>query len=112
MSMTMERLFNPNEVRRTSEIPTDARVLKRSNDVFFTSASNDSTQGLQTELFDRVSPDEHTRVLTPQDVRQEIEQYEARFGISSAELLDSVRQGTAPDDFEIGLWKALLKYSR
>ena len=48
--------------------------------------------------------------MTREDIQAQIAAYEQMFGLSSEELLQSVRDGTAPDTFETNVWMALLDY--
>lgn len=48
--------------------------------------------------------------LTSEDIAKRIADYERAFGMSSEELLEKARDGTAPDTYEVGEWLILLRH--
>ncbi len=55
-------------------------------------------------------PEDSDIYMTEQEVEEQIAYYEQKFGMSSEEFLQSVADGTAPDEDGIISWKLLLKY--
>ncbi len=47
-------------------------------------------------------------ILSEDDIKARIEEYEKKFGMSSEEFLRQKREGTAPDTFETMYWMGLL----
>ncbi len=47
-------------------------------------------------------------ILSEDDIKSQIEEYEKEFGMSSEEFLRQKRKGTAPDTFETMYWMGLL----
>ncbi len=47
-------------------------------------------------------------ILSEDDIKSQIEEYEKKFGMSSEEFLRKKREGTAPDTFETMYWMGLL----
>ena len=51
-----------------------------------------------------------TDEMTQAEIRAEIAEYEADYGMSSEQMLDMDRDGTLPDSFDFGAWKLLVSY--
>lgn len=48
------------------------------------------------------------REMSREECQEQIARYEERFAMTSEELLEKVKLGTAPDSFEVMDWRALL----
>ncbi|MCP4104599.1 MAG: hypothetical protein GY749_03525 [Desulfobacteraceae bacterium] len=57
--------------------------------------------------YKEIVPDEND-ILSEDDIKARIEEYEKQFGMSSEEFLRQKRKGTAPDTFETMYWMGLL----
>ncbi len=47
-------------------------------------------------------------ILSEDEIKSRIEEYEKKFGMSSEDFLQQKRNGTAPDTFETMYWMGLL----
>lgn len=111
-------LINKNNTITNTGFPSGFDLLRsayfRSPDTFDENAVSSSLPpvGIQDDIIetDEIVMDDHTVLLTENDVVDQIEQYEQMYGMTSREFLRRVHAGTEPDTFETMLWKSLLRH--